>query len=80
MGGVYEKGNQFIMKEGSLHSQKKHSQKTSLPKIEAKYAHYFGDGTGRDQYIVVNEGGMTSSSNLLACHPKNYLSSLRHYD
>jgi hypothetical protein len=67
-----------VVIEGT-HARKLQRQ-ASLPKIDAKYAHYFGDGTGRDQYILVNEGGMTSKSNLLSKHPPNYLKSLRHYD
>ena len=27
---------------------------------EPKYASYFGDGSGRDSYVIVNNGGLTS--------------------
>ena len=27
---------------------------------EPKYVSYFGDGSGRDSYVIVNNGGLTS--------------------
>jgi len=33
----------------------------STTNINAKTAFYFSDGTGRDSYIAINNGGMTAS-------------------
>lgn len=35
------------------------------PKVNAKHVHYLNDGTGRDQYVSFNNGGLLSPSMLL---------------
>ncbi|CAD8150314.1 unnamed protein product [Paramecium pentaurelia] len=50
-------------------------QSKGLPSLSPKFQHYQGDGTGRDFYIKINEGGQFSS---LKKH--NHLANLRSYD
>ncbi|KAM3132245.1 hypothetical protein pb186bvf_015705 [Paramecium bursaria] len=49
------------------------------PKFDAKNFHYHNDGTGRDQYVKINNGGLLSQKmlKLLELQPKESLTKMR---
>lgn len=51
--------------------------KNRRPNVEAKGLYYRSDGTGRDNYIIVNEGGLTHFDK--NTYDYKYVSDLRTY-
>ncbi len=53
-------------------------ESTLMRTSNPKYASYFGDGNGRDSYIILNNGGLTNSEkpNMMSRPFKNTLRSM----
>ncbi|KAM3135217.1 hypothetical protein pb186bvf_012682 [Paramecium bursaria] len=56
----------------------KRSFNPPAPIMQAKYRHYQSDGSGRDNYVINDEGGLTSTAKFR--RKRNFFTSLRDYE
>eukprot|EP01017_Pseudomicrothorax_dubius_P034578 TRINITY_DN4764_c0_g1_i3.p1 TRINITY_DN4764_c0_g1~~TRINITY_DN4764_c0_g1_i3.p1 ORF type:complete len:185 (-),score=26.27 TRINITY_DN4764_c0_g1_i3:80-634(-) len=66
-------------KADSVRIRPQSGNRTSRNFIEPKVVHYHSDGTGRDYYIGLNDGGLTTHTSNIRRAKEGFLGSLRSY-
>lgn len=65
-------------KPGTLHNAYLHRQKVNpMPVLHSKPFHYPVDGSGRDKYVKINEGGLSCGTGKQKYYVDSFKDSLR---